>query len=151
MTINIIIAGFCSLSQAIAFYVTFRLRARGRLDDLFISLLKKSRKSFPFKTGWKSNERMIVLHQQINKQWNNQPGIYNGFQIEQTLSITKVCWKDERTGKLFQVSASSLISFGVSVSKIGTIIFAPVTGARDFLPPRVWVIWVSGRVAICQR
>ena len=32
MTINIIIVGFCSLSQAIAFYVTFRLRARGRLD-----------------------------------------------------------------------------------------------------------------------
>ena len=51
MTINIIIVGFCSLSQAIAFYVTFRLQARGRLDDLFISLLKKSRKSFPFKIG----------------------------------------------------------------------------------------------------
>lgn len=151
MTINIIITGFCSLSQAIAFYVTFRLRARGCLDDLFISLLKKSRKSFPFKTGWKSNERTIVLHQQINKQWNNQPGIYSGFQIEQTLSITKVCWKDEWTGKLFQVSASSLISFGVSVSKIGTIIFAPVTGAKDFLPPWVWVIRASGRVAICQR
>ena len=51
MTINIIIVGFCSLSQATAFYVTFRLRARGRLDDLLIFLLKKSRKSFPFKTG----------------------------------------------------------------------------------------------------
>ena len=89
MTINIIIVGFCSLSQAIAFYVTFRLRARGRLDDLFIFLPKKSRKSFPFKTGWESNESAIVLHQQINKQWNNQPGIYSGFQIEQTLSITK--------------------------------------------------------------
>ena len=25
------------------------------------------------------------------------------------------------------------------------------TGARDFLPPRVWVVWVSGRVAIFQR
>ena len=45
----------------------FRLRAQGRLDDFFISLLKKSRKSFPFKTGWKSNERAIVLHQQIDK------------------------------------------------------------------------------------
>ena len=81
MTINIIIVGFCSLSQAIAFYVTFRSRARGCLDDLFISLLKKSRKSFPFKTGWKSNERAIVLHQQI-------------------IVLLKVCWKDERTGKL---------------------------------------------------
>ena len=40
---------------------------RGRLDDLFISLLKKSRKSFPSKTGLKSNEGAIVLHQQINK------------------------------------------------------------------------------------
>ena len=25
-------------------------------------LLKKSRKSLPLKTGWKSNERAIVLH-----------------------------------------------------------------------------------------
>ena len=25
------------------------------------------------------------------------------------------------------------------------------TGARDCLPPRVWVIWASGRVAICKR
>ena len=88
MTINIIIVGFCSLSQAIAFYVTFRLRARGRLDDFFISLLKKSWKSFPLKIGWKSNERAIVLYQQTNKEWNNQPGIYSGFQIEQTLSTT---------------------------------------------------------------
>ena len=30
------------LSQAIAFYVTFRLQARGRLVDLLISLLKKN-------------------------------------------------------------------------------------------------------------
>ena len=123
MTINIIIVGFCSLSQAIAFYVTFRLRARGRLDDLFISLLKKSRKSFPFKTGWKSNERAIVLHQQINKQWNNQPGIYSGFQIEQTLSITKSLLKRWTNGEVvISISASSLVSFGVSVSKSGTII-----------------------------
>ena len=81
MTINIIIiVGFWSLLQAVAFYVTFEPRP-GRLNDLFISLtlLKKSRKSFPFKTGSKSNERAIVLHQQINKQWDNQPGIYSGF------------------------------------------------------------------------
>ena len=115
MTINIIIFGFWSLSQAIAFYVTFRLWAWGRLDDLFISFLKKSQKSFPFKTGWKSNEHAIVLHQQINKQWNNQ--------LEQTLSIAKSLLKRWTNREVvISVSASSLISFGVSVSKIGTII-----------------------------
>ena len=41
---------FCLCSVGF-FYLTFRLRARGPLDDLFISLLKKSRKSVPLKTG----------------------------------------------------------------------------------------------------
>ena len=87
---------------------------------LILSILSDS--SFPFKTGWKSNERAIVLHQQINKQWNNQPGIYSGFQIEQTLSITKSLLKRWTNREVvISVSASSLISFGVSVSKIGTI------------------------------
>ena len=87
---------------------------------LILSILSDS--SFPFKTGWKSNERAIVLHQQINKQWNNQPGIYSGFQIEQTLSITKSLLKRWTNREVvISVSASSLISYGVSVSKIGTI------------------------------
>ena len=87
---------------------------------LILSILSDS--SFPFKTGWKSNERAIVLHQQINKQWNDQPGIYSGFQIEQTLSITKSLLKRWTNREVvISVSASSLISFGVSVSKIGTI------------------------------
>ena len=42
MTINIIIVGFWSLSQAIAFYVTFRLRAQGRLDDICSYLYSKN-------------------------------------------------------------------------------------------------------------
>ena len=51
-------ASSLSLSQAIAFNVTFRSQARGRPDDLF-----------HFKNGWKSNEDVIVLHQHtcINK------------------------------------------------------------------------------------
>ena len=39
------------ISQAIAFYLTFRLRTRGHADDLFISQSKKSRKSLHLKTG----------------------------------------------------------------------------------------------------
>ena len=64
-----------------------------------------------------------MLHQQINKQLNNQPGIYRGFPIEQRLSITKSLLK-RRTNRevVISVSVSSLISLGVSVSKIGMII-----------------------------
>ena len=81
MTRNIIIVGFLSLSQAIAFYLTFRLRARGRVHDLIRSLCKELRKSSPLKTV--KEQRACDCVASANKKKNG--GIINQARVVQTM------------------------------------------------------------------